>query len=62
MSIQVLKKKFRKILAILYNGKMADRIEAGFSLNEPRNEQRISLTDTTHEAINVSEITDFNVR
>ena len=50
------RKKYRKISAILYNWKTADRIEAGFSLNK-----RISLTDTTHEAITVSEISDFNL-
>ena len=55
-------KKYRKISAILYNWKTADRIEEGFSLNKRANELRISLTNTTHEAVTVSEISYFNWR
>ena len=51
-------KKNTKICAILYNLKMADRIEAGFSIRGLK-ELRISLTDTTHEAITLSEVFDF---
>ena len=46
-----------KIHAILYHQKTA-----GFSLNDWLNELRIRLADTTHVAITLSEISDFNLR
>ena len=38
------------------------RSRRGFLLIRGLNELRISLTDTAHEAITVSEISDFNLR
>ena len=46
-----IEKLYRKSLAVLYNWKRANRIEAGFSLIRGLNELRISLTDTTHRDI-----------
>ena len=56
-----MKKNYRKICAILYNWKKVDPIEVGFSLNKRAKRAEISLTDNTHEAINVSEIFDLNL-
>ena len=47
-------------MAIFYNRETADQIEGGF-LQIVLNELRIRLTDTTHEAITVSEIYEFNL-
>ena len=48
--------RYRKIHAILFNWKTADRIEVEFSLNKKAKGTKISLTDTTHVANPFSEI------
>ena len=47
---------------ILYNWQTADRSEAVFFSIGWLNELRISLTDTTHVGITVSETPDSNLR
>ena len=47
--------KIMKIKAILYNWKRANRMEAGFSLNNRAKRVDIRLDDTTLAAITVSQ-------
>ena len=61
LSIKVYIKKYTKNYAVSCNWEIADHIEAEFSLNIRAKRVRISLTDTTHEAITVSEKSGFNL-
>ena len=53
---------FFYIRTIIYNWTTADRMEAGFLVNERPNEVRIRLADSTHGAITSTQISEFNLR